>query len=253
MYNRCVARTLALIFTIITAPLPGQWLHYPTAGIPRAADGKPDLSAPVPKTPDGKPDLSGMWRSNGLKYLLNLAADGTEPPFQPWAEALYNERKVNVGKDAPEARCLPQGVPMIDLPYIFKIAYTPGMYLILYEANNLFRQIFTDGRELPKEPNPTWLGYSVGHWDGDSFVIESRGFNDRMWIDTWGHPHTDALRVIERLHRRDFGNIDFQITIDDQKAYTKPWSVSLNLRLVADTELLEFVCIDRDTPHMVGK
>jgi hypothetical protein len=237
---------------VLGASASAQWLHYPTAGIPRTPEGKADLSAPVPKDPDGKPDLSGMWRSNGLKYLLNLAVDGIDVPFQPWAQEVYNVNKTNHGRDAPEARCLPQGVPMINFPYLLKIAYTPGLYVILYEANNLYRQIFTDGRGLPKDPNPTWMGYSVGHWDGDTFVIDSTGFNDQVWIDTDGHPHTDALHVIERLRRRDFGHIDFQVTIDDPKAYTKPWSISLTLTLVADTELLEFVCEERDIEHMIG-
>lgn len=141
---------------------------------------------------------------------------------------------------------------MIDLPYPFKILNGPDRIVILYEANNLFRQIFTDGRGLPQDPNPAWLGYSVGRWDGDTLVVETTGFNDRMWIDTWGHPHTDALRVTERLYRNDFGHIDFQIIIDDPKAYTRPWSIALKLQLVADTELLEFVCIDTDAQHMVG-
>src|SRR5712692_3636610 len=136
---------LTITTALMLSPIASaQWLHYPTPGIPRTPDGKPDLSGPAPRTPDGKPDLSGMWRSNGLKYLLNLAADGIEIPFQPWAEALYNQRKDDKGKDAPEARCLPQGTPMIDLPYPFKIVYAPGQIVILYEANNLFRQIFTD-------------------------------------------------------------------------------------------------------------
>ena len=129
----------------------------------------------------------------------------------------------------------------------------PGMLVVLYEANNLYRQVFMDGRELPKDPNPTWLGYSVGHWDGDALVIDSSGFNDRMWFDTEGHPHTAALHVVERFLRRDFGHIDVQITIDDPGAYTKPWTVPLKLQFAADTELLEFVCIERDAPHLVGK
>ena len=235
--------------------LPAQWIPYKTPGIPRTVDGKPDLTAPAPHTADGKPDLSGVWRiSGGFKYLLNLAADGVQVPFQPWAEKLYNERKANNGRDDPEARCLPQGTPkMTYLAYPQKFINAPGMLVILYEANNLFRQIFMDGRELPKDPNPTWLGYSVGHWDEDSLVIDTNGLNDRMWIDTDGHPHTDALHVVERFHRTDFGHIDVQITIDDPGAYTKPWTVPLKMQLAADTELLEFVCIERDARHFLDK
>jgi hypothetical protein len=197
-----------------------------------------------------------MWRIQGGvgKYLLNLAADGIVVPFQPWAEKLYNERKADLGKNDPEAQCLPQGTPkMTYLPYLQKFVDTPGLLVIMYEANNLYRQVFTDGRELPKDPNPTWLGYSIGRWEGDTLAVETNGFNDRMWIDTDGHPHTDALHVIERFRRRDFGHIEIQITIDDPKAYTRPWTVGINLQFAADTELLEFVCEDRDVVHMVGK
>ncbi len=125
--------------------------------------------------------------------------------------------------------------------------------MILYEAIRNFREIFTDGRPLPADPNPTWMGYSVGHWDGDTLVVESSGFNDRTWIDTGGHPHSEALRVTERFLRRDFGHITLQTTIDDPKAYTKPWTVSYDLRLLPDTELLEYVCTEnnKDMQHIV--
>jgi hypothetical protein len=253
--RRAIQSIVIATAILLPASVSAQWLHYPTPGIPRTADGKPDLAAPAPRTAAGKPDLSGIWRiSGGFKYLLDLAADGIQVPFQPWAEKLYNERKANNGRDDPEARCLPQGIPkMTYLPYPQKFINAPGMLVILYEANNLFRQVFMDGRELPKDPNPTWLGYSVGHWDQDTLVIDSNGFSDRMWFDTQGHPHTDALHVTERFQRRDLGHIDLEVTIDDPGAYTRPWTVGLKMQLAADTELLEFVCIDRDAQHFFDK
>jgi hypothetical protein len=240
------------------APVSAQWLNYPTPGIPRTPDGKPDLAAPGPKTADGKSDLSGLWKAPSGKYLANLAADlkPEEVSFQPWAAALFNERLENLAKDRPTARCLPHGVPdqMAVAGYPFKIVQIPGMVLILYEEMTHFRQIFTDGRELPKDPNPAWLGYSVGHWDQDTLVVDTAGFNDQSWLDDPGHPHTEALHVIERFRRKDFGHLDIQITIDDPKAYTKSWTVTENFNLLADTELLENICEnEKDVPHLVGK
>ena len=240
------------------APASAQWLNYPTPGIPRTPDRKPDLAAPGPRTADGKSDLSGLWKAPSGKYLANLAADlkPEEVSFQPWAAALFNERLENLAKDRPTARCLPHGVPdqMAVAGYPFKIVQVPGMVLILYEEMTHFRQIFTDGRELPKDPNPAWLGYSVGHWDQDTLVVDTTGFNDQSWLDDPGHPHTEALHVIERFRRKDFGHLDIQITIDDPKAYTKSWTVTENFNLLADTELLENICEnEKDVRHLVGK
>jgi hypothetical protein len=246
---------IAMLSTLST-PAPAQWLNYPTAGMPRTKDGKPDLTAPAPKLPDGKPDLSGIWMVPGLKYLINIAADLKEVPFQPWAEAAYKERRATMGKDDPNNFCMPSGIPekeAVTSPW--KIVQTPGLVIILYESRTIFRQIFTDGRPLPKDPNPTWQGYSVGHWDGDTLVVETAGSNGKAWLDTNGHPVTDALRVTERYHRKDFGHMDLQITIDDPKAYTKPWTVTENPVLQPDTELLEYICEEnnRDVGHFVGK
>jgi hypothetical protein len=242
----------------IAASLPAhaQWLDFPTKGIPRRSDGKPDLSAPAPRTADGKPDLSGLWVADNSRHLGNLAADLKEVPFQPWAEQLYNERKANFGKDDPEARCMPQGVPKVNtLPYPFKIFNLPGEVVILYEMYYLHRQIFTDGRDFPKDfASPSWMGYSIGKWDGDEFVVQTAGINEKVWMDTNGHPHTDALRVTERFRRRDFGHMDVNVTIDDPKAYTKPWTATIKQHLLPDTELLEFVCEKNvDVEHLVGK
>src|SRR5579863_4321562 len=143
---------------------------------------------------------------------------------------------------------------LIVLPYPFKFVQVPGMMLMLYEGFTTYRQIFTDGRALPKDPNPAWLGYSVGHWDQDTLVVDTTGFNDQSWLDDPGHPHTEALHVVERLRRKDFGHLEIQIMIDDPKAYTKSWTVTENFNLLADTELLENICEnEKDVPHLVGK
>jgi hypothetical protein len=245
----------AIVLSLASVPLAAQWLHYPTPGMPRTADGKPNLSAPAPKMPDGKPDLSGIWASADNKYLQNLAADGIEVPFQPWAEKLYKERSENLGKGRPSERCLTHGVTDFDaLGINWKIIQTPGMIAVLYEAYNHYRQIFLDGRPLPKPTQPAYLGYSVGRWEGETLVVDTTGFNDVGWLDDGGHPQTEALHVTERLRRRDFGHMDLQLTIDDPKAYTKPWGPTLRLNFQPDDELMESICEnEKDVPHMVGK
>ena len=238
----------------LVVPLGAQWLNFPTPGLPRTPAGKPNLSAPAPKTADGKPDLSGVWEHLNARttaYYLN----GIDFPWQPSAKAIFQERADNNQKDNPESRCLPRGLPKAEAFDIHKIIQTPGVIVILYEYGATYRQIFTDGRELPKDPNPTWMGYSVGHWEKDTLVVESSGFNGKAWLSFQGNPITDALHVTERMHRRDFGHMDIQIAIDDPKAYTKPWTAELHPELIPDTELLEFVCNEneRDLRHLVGK
>jgi len=250
--TRLAAATVLLLASV---PLAAQWLHYPTPGMPRTPDGKPNLSAPAPKMPDGKPDLSGIWAAADNKYLQNLAADGIEVPFQPWAEKLYRDRSENLGKGRPSERCLTHGVTDFDaLGINWKIIQTPGMIAVLYEAYNHYRQIFLDGRPLPKPTQPAYLGYSVGRWEGETLVVETTGFNDVGWLDDGGHPQTEALHVTERFRRRDFGHMDLQLTIDDPKAYTKPWGPTLRLNFQPDDELMESICEnEKDVPHMVGK
>jgi hypothetical protein len=242
----------ALLFLVL-----GQWINYPTAGIPRKADGKADLSAPAPRTKGGKPDLSGLWLPTG-RYVADIAKDlkPGEVPYQPWAEALYKHRRETESKDDPTGNCIPGGVPRSDLVgYPLKILQSDELVVILYEAVHSFRQIFLDGRALPKDPNPTWMGYSVGHWEDDQLVVETTGFNDHGWLDNAGRPATDALRVIERFRRADLGHAEIRITIDDPKAYTKPWTVTLPLSFDPDTELLEYICNEnnKDIEHLVGK
>jgi hypothetical protein len=243
----------AFLLAVLGAPVAAQWLNYPTPGIPRTSDRKPNLSAPAPKMPDGTPDLSGIWEhlnSRTTAYYL----DGIQIPWLPWAEALFKQRGADNEKDNPESRCLPRGLPKADAFDLHKIVQVPGLVVVLYEYQTTFRQIFTDGRQLPKDPNPTWMGYSVGHWEADTLVVESNGFNGKAWLSGRGNPITDSLHLTERIRRRDFGHMDIQITIDDPKAYTKPWTAELHPELIPDTELLEFVCNEKekDLPHLIG-
>jgi hypothetical protein len=249
------------LVTILSAGASAQWLDHPTAGLPRARDGKPDLAAPALKTADGKPDLSGIWLPADGTHFMDLAADlkPEEAPYQPWAKALAAQRQAGVHKDDPLAQCMPPGVPRVETHggHPFKILQMPRELVMLYETstNEVFREIFTDGRALPTDPQPSWKGYSVGKWEGDTLVVDTIGFNDRGWIDTgMGRPQTEALHVTERFRRRNIGTMELGITIDDPKAYTKPWSAKINLKLVPDTELMETVCENsRNTEHMVGK
>jgi hypothetical protein len=241
-------RILVVVAFLATAsPAAGQWLDYRTPGIPRLPDGSPDLSAPAPKTSDGRPDISGLWRPPGGSVRDISRFLGEELPMQPWAEGLYQERRANNSQDDPTSRCVPGGVPRSNLVgYPYKILNTPGLVAILYEAVHHYRQIFTDGRQLPHDPNPNWMGYSVGRWDGDTLVVETAGFNDEGWLDNGGHPNTSALRVTERFRRKDFGHLDVEITVDDPKAYTRPWTITLPLTLAADDEILEYICSDNN-------
>jgi hypothetical protein len=244
--NRLRILTIALFL-----PCAGsaQWLSVKTANVPRGSDGKPNLTAPAPKLADGKPDLSGVWDAD-RSYLVNLAKDlkPGDVAMLPWAEKIFNERKTGAyAKLEPDANCLPQGVPKIDAaPVPWKILQLPNQVVILYEAFTQFRQIFMDGRPLPKDPNPTWLGYSVGRWDRDALVVDSSGFNGRAWLDQSGHPATESLHVTERFRRVDFGHLEIEITINDPGAYTKPWTVKEHPALALDTELLEFVCNENE-------
>jgi hypothetical protein len=242
---------LAIAIVLAATPLAAQWLHQPTPGIPRTADGKPNLAAPAPRTALGKPDLSGLWTKSADKFYNNIAADLRAGDVQPWADTLYQQRKKDYGKDSMEVLCLPHGPAYTTSPYRdSKIIQTPAVIAIL--NNDLtYRQIFMDGRELEHDPNPNWMGYSVGHWDGDTLVVESNGYNDKTWLDYDGHPHTESLRVTERYRRPDFGHIELEVTLDDPKAYAKPWTVAIKMELTADTEILEMVCDnEKDRAHM---
>ena len=251
-------RSIAILI-LMCAPVHAQWVKVPPAGIPRTPDGKPNLSAPVPRSPDGHPDLSGIWeQTSGGKYVQNLSADlkPGDVPFQPWAKALADQRADGShSKEDPAANCMPQGVPRIGAaPSPWKIVQTPGFVVMVYETFNFWRQIFLDGRELAEDFTPTWFGYSTGKWEGDTLVVDTRGFNGKAWLDQLGKPSTDALHVIERFRRKDFGHMDIQITIDDPKAYTKPWTVTEEVHLLTNTELMESICNENnlDVEHLPG-
>ena len=244
----------AVLTLLVSGPAFGQWLNYPTPGTPRLPDGKPNLSAPAPRTADGKPDMSGVWRGAGPLYRFNIAQDLKPEDIQPWAEALFLERVRNNRKDSPLARCLPVSIPFHNFFNLERIVQTPAMIVILYESpNSPHRTVFMDGRDLPKDPNPSFLGYSIGRWEGDTLVITSTGFNDLGWLDSAGHPQTESLRITERFRRRDFGHMDFEMTIDDPKVFTRPFTFKMERLLAADTDLLEDVCEnERDRVMMSG-
>ena len=252
------ARLLVVASTalLVTTSLYAQWLNYPTPGTPRRPDGTPNLSAPAPRTADGHPDLSGIWEVVGdtvmptdgrvrSKYVYNIAADlPGGAPMKPWAKAVHDERQKALGVGAPTERCLPHGIPdaMLTRTLPFKIVQYPGLTIILFEEFNNWRQVFTDGRRLPVDPQPAWLGYSVGRWEGDTFVIETAGFNDRSWLDAGGTPHSEQLRTFERFKRTDFGHMEIEFTFDDPTTFTKPWSATVKFNLLPDTDLLEHHC-----------
>jgi hypothetical protein len=250
----------SIVASVISGPLAAQWLNHPTLGIPRTADGKPNLTAPAPRTPDGKPDLSGLWTKISPKYARNIAADLKPGEIQPWARAVLQEREENLGKDYMNVLCVPLG-PGYSISAdstgadLVKIVQTPALIIFL-NPDLTYRQIYMDGRALETAPNPSWMGYSVGHWDGDTLVVESFGFNDRTWLDHDGHPHTEALRMTERYRRRNFGNLDVEVTLSDPGAYARPWTVAVRAELAADTEMIETVfCEKKGTglEHWVGK
>jgi hypothetical protein len=258
-------RALAVTASLLLAlPVSGQWLGYPAKNIPRNPDGTPNLSAPSPRTATGRPDLSGIWQPTadpndtaggvegvvGPKYLINIMRDlKGAVPFQPWAAELFKQRQANKMRDNPMINCLPAGVPRLDAyTHPYKIVQTPELIVVLYESQTTFRQIFTDGRSHPVDPEPSWYGYSIGTWDGDTFVVETIGFNDKTWLDGFGHPHSDAMKLTERFRRHDFGHMDIEITIDDPKAYTKPIRYVQPQVLQPDNELIEYICNENAKP-----
>ena len=248
------AAAFVLASTLLPASAAAQWIDYPTPGIPRLPDGKPNLSAPAPRTAEGKPDLSGIWRGAGPIYRFNIAQDLDTQDIQPWAEELFLKRVRDSRKDSPLARCLPVSVPFHNFFNLTRIVQTPSLMVLLYESpNSPHRMVFTDGRDLPKDPNPTWLGYSVGRWEGDTFVITTAGFNDLGWLDSAGHPQTESLRITERLRRVDFGHMDFEITLEDPKVFKRPLTIKAVRLLAADTEILEDICENEsDGKHLSG-
>jgi len=251
---------VAAFLLAMIAPLAAQWLNQPTKGIPRTANGAPNLSAPAPRTPDGKPDLSGLWNRLSPKYARNIAADLKPSDVQPWVNDVLRKNVEDLGRGFMNVKCLPLGPHYIVAADTtgaeqMKIVQTPSLLVIL-NPDLTHRQIFMDGRTLEDNPNPSWMGYSVGRWDGDTLVVDSNGYNDRTWLDHDGHAHTEALRITERYHRRDFGHMDIDVTLSDPKAYNRTWTVSVKAELAPDTEMIEFVCGEKNADslaHWVGK
>lgn len=277
-------RTCCMVVLALAAPAFAQWPDYRNAKAPRTTDGNVDLTAPAPQTADGRPDLSGVWAymrppgtptpapaaqaapgapaeiiplSVRTSQFWNLGAsfkDGL--PFTPWAAELHRQRVASNSKDNPDAHCLPLGLMQLHTHgQPRKMIQTPGVIVIIYEANGGVRQIFTDGRRLPKDPEPWWFGYSIGHWDGDTLAVETTGFRDLGWLDVEGSPLTESGKLMERFRRVDYGHLHIEVTIDDPKAYTRPWTVTVPQRLMPDTELIEFVCQEneKDAPHLKGQ
>jgi hypothetical protein len=250
-----------------------QWLKYPTAGVPKTADGKPNLSAPAPRGPDGKPDFSGIWLTNNILCKnqdpealtcgmeLPMGKEGIDMgaslpgglPYQPWLAELVKTRKANHSKDDPHILCLPDTfLRAYSLPHLLKFVQTRGLLVMLDEMNANYRQIFTDGRPLPEDPTPSWQGYSSTKWDGDTLVVNSIGFRDNLWIDENGSMIMSDAKVEERIRRLDYGHLDVQVTVNDLKAYTRPWTVTLHQRLALNTELVDEICLENqvDSQHM---
>jgi hypothetical protein len=285
-----MAMRLCPVLATLCPVLFAQWPGSPSAGAPRMPDGKVNFSAPALKTPDGHPDLSGVW-DRGMAPPApggspsapppppppaaaqgggfgSPPAPGPRPfqdlpslfpgglPFQPWAAELRKQRLAENSKNHPDAHCLPlHPVQLHSHPQPRKIIQTPGEVLIIYEANDGLRQIFTDGRPLPSDPLPWWFGYSTGRWDGDTLVVQTIGFRDMGWLDEEGTVITETGKITERFRRVNYGTLEIEVTVDDPKAFTKPWTFKLNQRLMPDTELIEFVCQEnnRSLPHLVGR
>src|SRR5215469_9723796 len=250
--------TTVIILAAFMPSVKAQWLQHRTPGIPRTADGKPNLTAQAPRTAEGKPDLTGLWdmitdTAVGNVTVRNVG-DLQAADIQPWTQALLKERAENFGKDNPHYRCLPEGPGYSTGIGMKRFLQTPAMIVILNE-DLTYRQIFMDGRVLETESNPGWMGYSIGHWDKDTLVVESSGYNDRTWL-LGGYPHTEKLRMTERSRRADFGHLEITVTFEDPGAYFKSWTVPGRAQLAADTELLESVCNeyeDNGQQHWIGK
>jgi hypothetical protein len=260
----------AMIAAALSTPAVAQWLNYPTPGVPKTADGLPNLKAPTPRTPDGKPDLSGLWMPQGTlvpsaEFVNGFQATGLyadigtgrkDPvPYQPWAAELIKKRIAENHKDQPDGKCLPLSpVQLHTHTSLKRLVQTPEMLIILDERWTNFRVLHTDGRPLPVDPQPTWLGYSTAQWDGDTLIVETNGLKDDTYLDYIGSTMTSSGKMTERFRRVNYGNLEIDITIDDPKAYTKPWTFTVKQAVMLNTDLLEGFCDnEKDRDHLVGK
>lgn len=267
--SRGTAVVLALAAAVgLSTTVIAQYLRYPTPGVPTTADGKPNLAAPAPRTPDGKPDFSGIWLTGNP-----LCAGGLDPvsltcgselpmgreginfgaslpgglPYQPWLAALTKKRTAEDAKDDPHVKCLPDTfLRAYSLPHLLKFVQTPGLLVMLNEMNAGYRQVFLDNRPLPEDPVPSWQGYSSARWEGDTLVINSNGFRDDIWIDWNGSVINEGAKVQERIRRPDYGHLEIEVTVDDPKAYTRPWTVTLRQQIALNTELVDEICLENE-------
>lgn len=263
-------RLCALTAIVCAAPLAAQWLDYPTPRVPHTRDGKPNLAAPAPRAANGKPDFSGIWSleappcrpgacddyAAGPEFLNLGAKLPGGLPYLPWAVELVKKRSTDLGRDDPVASCRPAGVVrMLTFPPPRKIIQMPDELVILSERDVTFWQIFTDGRPLPKDPAPTFNGFSTGRWEGDTLVVQTTGVREGIWLDRNGSPLTDAAKMVWRFRRPNFGRLNIELSVDDPKAYSRPWTVSLDQNIVLNTELLDYYCMDneKDAQHAIGK
>ena len=269
--HSAAAVVVAFGLTCASTLSAAQWLKYPTAGVPRKTDRMVDLSAPAPRMAGGKPDFSGIWltgnplcgdRFNPRTYTcgleLPMGREGINMgatlqgglPYQPWLAELVKERTANHAKDDPHVRCLPDTfLRAYSLPHFVRFVQTPDLLVALIEMNANYRMVFLDGRPLPEDPVPSWQGYSSAKWQGDTLVIDSNGFRDDIWIDWNGSMITSAAKVRERIQRPDFGHLDIEVTVDDPKAYTKPWTVALKQQIAVDTELVDEICLENEKSY----
>jgi len=268
---------------LVSTSLAAQWVKYPTAGVPRKADGSVNMAAPMPRMADGKPDFSGVWMTGepnrpaaGALGPINGAAAGAAPiaddkpgeskaitasrqmtsigvdipgglPYQPWLIPIVKERTANNAIDDPHIKCLPDNfLRAYGLPHLLKFVHVPGLLVVLNEMNAGYRQVFTDARPLPDDPTPSWQGYSSAKWSGDTLIVDTIGLRDDTWIDWHGSVLTEAAKVREQIRRPDFGHLEIQVTVDDPKAYTKPWTVNLKQRIVVDTDLIDEICLENE-------
>ena len=273
LYRRSnAAIAFVLLGTLLTSTrLAAQWTSYPAAGVPRKADGKMDLSAATPRTADGKPDFSGIWTSDEVdprrpgvppnprdattsRRMVNLGVELPGGlPYQPWLVPIVKQRTANMAKDDPHIKCFPDNfLRAYGMPHLLKFVQTPNLLVMLNEWNAGYRQVFMDGRPLPQDPNPSLQGYSSAKWSGDSLVIDTAGFQNDTWIDWNGSVLTEEAKVREQIRRPDFGHVEIQVTVDDPKAYTKPWTVMIKERLIVEAELIDEICLEneRSLQHM---
>jgi hypothetical protein len=258
------AASVMLIAWLAASPAAAQWIGYATAGVPRKADGTVDMRAPTPRLADGKPDFSGIWISDrtpggeeklsdasslpSSRLMANMGADMPDGlPYQDWQLPIVAERTANQAIDDPHIRCLPDFfLRAYGLPHMLKFVHTPNLLVVLNEMNAGYRQVFTDARPLPDDPSPAWQGYSSAHWSGDTLIVDTIGMRDDTWIDWNGSVVTESAKIREEIRRPDFGHLEIKVTVDDPRAFTKPWSATLNQRIVVDAELIDEICLENE-------